>query len=86
MPNRIETHGDVLRLARRTMDDHNWTLINRYRAGDYSFGADDKDKALAVIRNYDDAIRIIDEDLLPEEIRWESENGITRPDHNQEEL
>lgn len=82
MSKEIETHGDALRLARRTMEDkRNELNALYYDAEDYSFGAGNQTRAAQILQNYDDALAAIGE-MLEEEERWEVENGFSDENGN----
>lgn len=75
MSKAIETHGDALRLARRALSDHIDLISDDLSEGNYWFGGGDKQRAEVVLQNYRDAMQVLDDDLIPEEVRWEQENG-----------
>ena len=78
----IETHGDALRLAIRALRDHIDLISDDFNEGNYWFGGDNQAHAEQVLRNYNDALDVLEGELLPEEERWEAENGYSDDNGN----
>lgn len=73
----IETHGDALRLALRGLNEHIELLESDISEGNFWAGGGVEERARQVLQNYRDARDAIENDMLPEEERWEQENGFS---------